>query len=398
MQNIKQISDLKIRAGYGITGNNRIGNYSAIGLLSTGYYPTGDALRNTVNPNTMQNSLLGWEKTREYNIGLELGLFNNRIRLETDFYDSQSMDLLLDVPVPRITGYATQMQNVGKVQNRGMEYTLSTKNLIDKFKWSTDFNISFNKNKVLEVGPDGRPIYGSAANASNAFITMPGYPIASFWGYVYEGVYMTQEELDGHPHLAADKIGDGKYKDVDDNKIMNSNDKAVLGNNQPIFIAGLNNSFSYKNFSFDFQFTSSYGAHTFSFWKRMCGIYHGDRNAIVEQVNRWRSPEEPGDGIHFRATRNPTGWQRDPSSAWVQDASYLRLRNVTFAYDIDKKIIQKIGISGLRLYCTGSNLYTWTKYVGYDPENSSESGLARGGDYIGYPSARTFIVGANITF
>ena len=159
MQNVKQISDLKIRASFGISGNNRIGNYSAVGLLSTGFYPTGDAVQNTVNPNTMANDDLGWERTRQYNLGFELGLFNNRIRFEGDFYDSQSIDLLLDVPVPTITGYSTQMQNIGKVQNRGMEFTLNTKNLIGEFSWSSNFNISFNKNKVLEVGVDKRPIY-----------------------------------------------------------------------------------------------------------------------------------------------------------------------------------------------------------------------------------------------
>jgi hypothetical protein len=273
--------------------------------------------------------------------------------------------------------------------------------MVGKFKWSTDFNIAFNKNKVLELGPDKRPIYASAANANNSFITRIGDPVASFWGYVYEGVFMTQEELNKYPHLAIDKVGDGRYKDVDGNGILNSNDKDIIGNNHPVFTAGLNNNFSYKNFSLGIQFISSYGAKTFSFWKRMVGIYHGDRNAYAGQLDRWRSPSEPGDGIHFRPTRNPTGWQRDPSSAWVQDASYLRLRNLTFSYDLDRKITQKAGINAMRLYITGTNLFTWTKYVGYDPENTSElqnTQLAKGGDYMGYPAARSFIIGANITF
>jgi len=405
MQSIEQVSDLKIRASFGISGNNRIGNYASIGRLSTGYYPTGDGLQNTVNPSTMSNYDLGWEKTRQYNLGFELGLFDNRIRLEADFYDSRSIDLLLDVPVPTITGYSTQIQNVGKVQNRGMEYGLSTKNLTGEFSWSSDFNISFNKNKVLAVGPENRPIYGSAANANNSFITKPGYPIASFYGYVYEGVFMSQEELDRYPHLAADKVGDGRYKDVDGNKVLDQNDKTIIGDNHPLFTAGFNNTFSYKNFSLAVQFTGSYGAETFSFWKRMCGIYHGDRNGIIEQTNRWRSPEQPGDGVHFRPTRTPSGWQRDPSSAWVQDASYLRLRNLTFGYDFDRKIVQGIGLNGLRLYFTATNLFTITDYVGYDPETSSEGmtsgsnmGLSVGGDYLGYPAARSFIFGANITF
>lgn len=398
MQDVKQISDLKLRASFGISGNNRIGNYSSIGLLSTGFYPTGDAIQNTVNPNTMSNFDLGWERTRQYNVGFELGMFNNRVRLEGDFYDSQSIDLLLNVPVPTITGYSSQMQNIGKVQNRGMEFTLNTKNLTGAFTWSSNFNISFNKNKVLEVGVDKRPIYGSAANANNAFVTQPGYPIASFYGYKYIGVFQSQEELDKYPHLAADKVGDGRYEDVNKDGKLDQNDKTILGDNNPVFTAGFSNSFSYKNFTLDLQFTGSYGAEVFSFYKRMCGIYHGDRNGMIEQLDRWRSEDQPGDGIHFRATRTPSGWQRDPSSAWVQNASYLRLRNLTLGYNFNQHMIDKLKMKGLRLYVTGSNLFTITNYVGYDPETSSESGLSQGGDYLGYPAARSFIIGANITF
>ncbi|MDB5021529.1 MAG: TonB-dependent receptor plug [Pedobacter sp.] len=399
MKDVTAISDLKIRAGYGIVGNNRIGDYSAIGLLSSGFYPTGNALQNTSNPNTMSNDDLGWEKTRQYNLGFEFGLMKDRIRVEGDFYDSQSIDLLLNVPVPVITGYSSQIQNIGKVQNRGMEFLVTTRNLINTFKWSTNFNISFNKNKVLEVGPDRRPIYGSAPNANNAFITTIGAPIASFYGYRYEGVFQSQEELDRYPHLGADKVGDGRYADINNDGILNQNDKTILGNNNPDFTAGLTNNFSYKNFSLGVQFTASYGAELFSFYKRMVGIYHGDRNGMIEQVDRWRSVEEPGDGIHFRATRTPSGWQRDPSSAWIQDASYIRLRNLNFAYDFNKSFTQKLKLKGLRVYVTGSNLFTITKYSGYDPETSSEgTGLTKGGDYLGYPTARTFILGANFTF
>lgn len=398
LKNVEQISDLKLRASFGISGNNRIGNYSSIGLLGTGFYTTGGALQNTINPSTMSNDDLGWERTRQYNVGFELGMFNNRVRLEADFYDSRSLDLLLNVPVPTITGYSTQMQNIGKIQNRGMEYVVSTKNLTGKFTWSSDFNISFNKNKVLEVGPDGRPIYGSAPNANNSFITLPGHPVATFYGYKYVGVFMNQAELDKYPHLAGDKVGDGRYLDVNKDGVLDQNDKTFIGDNQPTFTAGFNNTFTYKNFSLGIQFTGSCGAKTFSFWQRMCGIYHGDRNAIVEQNNRWRSDEEPGDGIHFRPTRTPTGWQRDPSSAWVQNASYLRLRNLTFGYDVDSKLIGKFGLTGLHLYVTGSNLFTVTDYLGYDPENSSESGLSMGGDYMGYPAARSYVIGANVTF
>lgn len=393
------INDLKLRVSYGVAGNNRIGNYSAIGLLNTGFYPTGDALQSTVNPNTVPNNDLGWEKVLQSNIGFDLGLFNNRIRLEADYYSSKSIDLLLNVPVPTITGYANQIQNIGKVLNKGIEFLLTTNNLTGKLKWSSNFNIAFNKNTVLEVGPGGQPIYASAPNANNSFITLPGYPIASFYGYVYQGVFKTQKELDENPHLPADKVGDGRYLDVNKDGKLDQTDKAILGNNQPTFSGGFSNNFSYKNFTLSAQLSYSYGVHSFSFFKRMVGIYHGDRNALVEQTDRWRSLDDPGDGVHFRATRNPTGWQRDPSSAWVTDASYIRLRNITLAYDVNPGTFRMVKINGLRVYVTGQNVFTWTKYPGYDPENSSEGdGLTRGGDYLGYPAARSIIVGLNLTF
>ncbi|MDB5111427.1 MAG: TonB-dependent receptor plug [Mucilaginibacter sp.] len=393
------INDLKLRASYGIAGNNRIGNYSGIGLLNTGFYPTGGALQSAVIPNTVPNNNLGWEKILQSNFGFDLGLFNDRIRLEGDYYNSKSIDLLLNVPVPTVTGYSSQIQNIGKVLNKGVELLLTTQNFVGKFKWSTNFNIAFNTNKVLEVGPGGQPIYGSAPNATNAFITLPGSPIASFYGYVYQGVFMNQQQLNQYPHLAGDKVGDGRYLDVNGDGKLDQTDKAIIGNNQPKYTGGFSNNFSYKNFSLSAQFSYSYGAHAFSFFKRMVGIYHGDRNGLIEQVNRWQSVDQPGDGIHFRATRNPTGWQREPSSSWVTDASYLRLRNVTLAYDFTQSAIKTLKLNGLRLYVTSQNLYTWTKYPGYDPETSSEGeGLTKGGDYLGYPAARSIIVGLNLTF
>jgi len=392
------ISEFKLRASYGIAGNNRIGNYSSIGLLSTNFYPTGDVLQNTVNPSTIPNDDLSWEKVQQSNFGFDLALFNNRIRLEGDFYNSKSIDLLLDVPVPTITGYGKQIQNIGKVQNKGIEFLLSTKNLTGKFSWTSDFNISFNKNKVLEVGPGGQPIYASAPNAINSFITRPGYPIASFFGYVFDGVFMSQADLDKSPHLPADKVGDGRYLDVNGDGKLDQNDKTIIGDNQPDFQGGFTNHFSYQNFTLSAQLAFSQGAELFSFFNRMVGIYHGDRNTLVDQNGRWRSVSEPGDGVHFRPTRNPTGWQRDPSSAWVTDGSFLRLRNITLAYDFKAPRIAGVKIGGLRVYATAQNLFTWTKYTGFDPETSSEGeGLSRGGDYLGYPAAKTVIIGVNLS-
>ena len=161
----------------------------------------------------------------------------------------------------------------------------------------------------------------------------------------------------------------------------------------------MNNDFSFKRFDLNVQITGSYGAKLFSFFNRMVGIYHGDRNGLDKLNNRWRSEVEPGDGTILRANRDPKGLQKEPSSYWVEDGTYLRIRNVSLGYAFDNKLVQNLKMNSFRVYVTGQNLYTFTKYMGYDPETSSQgSGLSRGGDYLGYPSARIFIAGLNVSF
>ena len=399
MEKITLINDLKLRASWGLVGNNRIGNYDAIARTSSSYYALNNGLVNSVNPINYPNSDLGWESTRQWNIGFDLGVMNNRIHLEGDFYNSRSVDLLLNVPVPTLTGYASQLQNIGQIENKGMEFLLKTRNLIGNFKWSTDFNISFNTNKVLALGPDKRPIYAGAPSAGNTFITAVGLPVATFYGYLFDGVFMNNAELSKSPHLANDFPGDPRYVDMNKDGIINADDKTYIGNNQPKFIYGMNNDFSYKHLDLNVQLTGSYGAKLFSFFNRMIGIYHGDRNGLIKLNDRWRSEENPGNGKVIRANRDPKGLQKEPSSYWVEDGSYLRIRNISLGYTFDDKVARKIKMKALRAYITAQNLYTFTKYSGYDPETSSEgSGLSRGGDYLGYPSARIFIAGVNVSF
>lgn len=396
---VSQISELKLRGSWGLVGNNRIGNYDAIARTSNSYYVLNGALVNAVNPINYPNPDLGWEKTRQWNLGLELGLLNERIRLEADFYNSRSVDLLLNVPVPTLTGYASQLQNIGQVENKGMEYLLRTRNLTGAFKWSTDFNISFNRNKVLALGPDKRPIYAGAPNAGNTFITTIGKPIATFYGYRYDGVFKNQAELDAAPHMANDRPGDPRYVDINGDGIINASDKTFIGNNQPDYIFGFNNDFSYKRFDLNVSVNGSQGAELFSFFNRMVGIYHGDRNGLSKLNKRWRSETDPGDGTILRANRDPKGLQKEPSSYWVEDGSFVRIRNVSVGYTFDAGLLERLKVRSLRTYLTGQNLYTFTRYPGFDPETSSQGdGLSRGGDYLGYPPARTLILGVNISF
>jgi TonB-linked SusC/RagA family outer membrane protein len=399
MQAFRFISDMKIRTSYGFTGNNAISNYGAIGLLGTTRYVIGDNLVNGVYPSTISNPNLGWEMTRQFDLGLEMGILRNRILFEIDYYYRSTKDLLLSVPVPRITGYGTQLQNIGKVRNLGLEFFTTSRNLVGAFKWNTSFNISFNRNKVLALGSDDNPIYASAPNVSNGFITKVGHPIANFFGYINDGVYLSEEQIAASAHHPTTVPGDPIIRDTNGDGVINAADRTIIGNNQPDFFYGINNDFSYKNFDLGIQLVGSQGGEVFSMSSRFTKFFHGARNARADAANRWRSPEEPGDGHYFRANRNFSGLQKEPSNYWVQDASFLRVRNATFGYKLPQKMLDNARMQSFRVYFSIQNLYTFTDYFGFDPEvSTSGSGLTRGGDYTGYPTARTFTLGVNVVF
>ncbi len=402
MKSINFVSQTKLRVSYGLTGNYNIPNYGSIGLLDNAYYVFGSgsgSLNGVVYPSTIPNPDLSWEKTKMFNIGLDAGLFENRIYFEIDYYNSITKDLLLDVPVPRITGFGSQLQNIGKVQNRGLEFTLTTRNLVGDFGWTTDFNISRNVNEVLALGPEDKPIFASAPNASNSFITEVGSPISNLYGYIFDGVYLTQNQIDTQPHLPSDVPGDPIIRDVNGDGEITSDDRAVLGNNQPDFILGLNNKFTYKNFDLSVLINGSYGAEVLRLSSRFTDFYHGDRNGNKEAVNRWRSPEQPGGGEYFRANRLYNGRQKEPSTYWVENGSFTRIRNVILGYTFNNSVLEKLKLGSARLYFSVTNLMTFTDYWGFDPEASTTgTDLSKGGDYSAYPLSRTYMFGVKVGF
>ena len=413
LKEVRQINDLKLRGGWGKTGNNNVGNYSSVGSMGILYTPVNGVMVQAANPTSLSNPDMTWEKVDQTNIGIDLGLFNSRIYLTADFYKSKSTGLLFNVPVPTVTGFNNQYQNIGSMENKGMEFSLSTINSEGVFNWSSDFNISFNRNKVLALGSDDRPIMtGIGQNVLTPFITKVGSPVATFYGFVRDGLFLTNEDLANAPKQSQSvRLGDAKYVDVNGDKIISELDQTTIGNNQPKFTAGFNNNFSYKNFGLDLQLTGSYGAKVYALFERELARFGGVRNVVVSQVNRYRSPEEPGDGIQRKPYRSaPAAFDNRPNSQWVHDASFLRIRNVTLSYNFRGDWMKKVYISGLRVYTSANNLYTFTSYLGYDPEASSTSSdlaqtgtagsasLSRGGDYAGYPTVRSFSIGANITF
>ncbi|RAK02998.1 TonB-linked SusC/RagA family outer membrane protein [Larkinella arboricola] len=397
LKNNRFISELKLKASYGLSGNNAFtSNYPAIGLLSPDNYVLGNALANGLAVNTIGNDNLTWEKSRQTDIGLEVGVLNNRIFLTADYYKRITTDLLLAVQVPTLTGFSTAVKNIGKVENKGVELALNTRNLTGEFSWTTDLNFSFNRNKVLALGPTGDPIRsGTGVGESN--ITVIGEPLGSFYGYRQIGVFRDQAELDSYPHFADTRPGDVKYEDVNGDGKVDANDRTLIGNNQPDFIYGMTNTFTFKGFDLGIVVQGVQGSSILNLSRRFYENLEGNANSLTTALNRWRSPEQPGDGTTPRANTRTTGNNNAISSRWVESGSYFRIRNITIGYNLPKTLIQRAKLQTIRLYGGVQNVLTVSKYLGYNPEVSGYEGPLTGGvDYGSYPLARTYTIGVNI--
>lgn len=399
LENSSTLNFLKLRASYGFSGNNSIPNYGSIGLLSYTNNVVGGSILQGVISSTLSNSLLGWEASKQINIGLEFGLLNDRIRLTTDLYHRVSNNLLLDVPVPSILGVTTALQNIGKVRNRGMELALTTRNIVGKFNWTTEFDFSFNRNMVLQLGPAGTPII-SNTYLSGTHITQVGMPIGNYYGYIFEGIYNSQEEIDKRPHLPTDSPGDPIVKDVNQDGAITPEDRTVLGNYNPDFAYGVNNTFRYNRFDLNIFVQGIYGNEIMNLGMNQTATMTGRTNNLGLARDRWRSPQQPGNGKVPKAMIDVYGVRRTPSTFYMFDGSYLRIRNITLGYSFGPDILRKVNASNIRVYLSAFNPFTFTTYNGYNPEISQDrydSALTPGVDFFNYPLTRTFQAGFKIT-
>ncbi|KAA0992231.1 SusC/RagA family TonB-linked outer membrane protein [Dyadobacter aurulentus] len=403
MANVPAISELKVRASYGLIGNNQIPDYASVGLINSANYILGagdGAIINGLAQGSLGNSILGWEKAKEVDFGIDLGLFQNRLFLNLDYYNKLTSDLLLNVPVPLSTGFETALRNLGSLRNKGFEVALETRNFTRKnFTWSTNANISFNTNIVETLGASGAPIIvaNRAQENSLTHITQIGKPLGSYYGLVFDGIYNTQAEIDGSARLPNTFPGDVRFKDLNGDKLINDADRTIIGNNLPKFTYGITNNFNVGNFDFGVSLQGVQDVDVMNLTKR--SVY---RNNASISNNYWRSPEEPGDGKTWAA--NNSANNRNISSYFVEDASFLRIRNVTIGYRFDKIFGGKV-FKNARAYMNIQNLHTFTKYSGYNPEvNTTEgdpwisSALTPGIDYGTYPVARTIVFGLNLGF
>jgi TonB-linked SusC/RagA family outer membrane protein len=431
---------LKLRLGYGTTGNCNIDDYMYVTGYSGGFYAINNQEVSTLTPgDVLANEKLQWEKTKSFNVGLDIAVLNNRINVTADFYNQQSNNLLLKNQIPTSTGYATQFQNIGAIRNRGFEFAVSSTNISTKdFKWTTGFNISFNRSKVLALYGSG----GSNQLLDGNFIVQVGQRLGQFYGYEYDGVYTTDDFVqnangtyslkDGVIRLkggnaANVKPGDIKFKsttgevDAKGNPVFSSNDRTAMGRGEPSFTGGITNNFSYKGFDLSIFMNFVSGNKVFNAnARRFYGPYLPNENTFTAMTNRFRlidpvTGKETTDLARLAAL-NPNQYSKnqlwslhadnsksisDPAiDYFLEDGSFLRLNNITLGYSLPASLLKKAGIYNARLYATLNNIHSFTKYTGYDPEvNNSDKPTRKGGyDDSAYPRAKSFVVGLNLTF
>jgi TonB-linked SusC/RagA family outer membrane protein len=375
----KTISDLKLRVSYGLTGNDDISPFLFSELYGNGSYGQQPA----IFPSNIPNPDLKWESTAQFNIGINVGLFDNRIVLTADYYNKQTKDLLLSRPLPSSSGFSSITENVGRVENKGVELSIESKNIIGKeFTWNTQFNISGNRNKVLELY-NGQPIDDIGRGGNRI---MEGQPIGIFYSF---------ESLGVDP-----STGDIVYADTNFDGVITSDDRTIVGNPHPDFIYGLTNNFYYKGFDLTIFLQGSYGNDVFNGSRLFLESLQGGDNQVADVTRRWR---QPGDITDIpRATLDPVASAQNKrvSSRFIEDGSYLRVKNVTLGYTLSPELMDKTMFSSLRVYVSAQNLLTFTNYSGLDPEVNyrGDDNSVIGTDFFTYPQARTFTLGVNLKF
>jgi TonB-linked SusC/RagA family outer membrane protein len=378
LDNLQALSELKVRTSYGLTGNDDITPF----LYAELYGITAYAGASAIYPSSIPNPDLKWESTAQLNLGLDMGLYNNRIFITADFYNKQTKDLLLARPLPESSGFSSITENIGSVQNKGFEFSLSTNNLLGDLKWNTSLNLSLNRNKVTKLY-NGQPI-DDIGRGSNS--VREGEPIGIFYSYKSLGVDPSTGDI-----VFADMNHDGKITTADRTKI---------GNPHPDFIGGITNTFNYKGFDLSIFLQFSYGNDMFNGSRLFLESLQGGDNQLEAVTRRWK---QPGDITDIpRATSDPVkaAQNKQVSSRFIEDGSYLRIKNITFGYSFNKNLVTKLHLTNVRLYFTCQNLLTFTYYTGLDPEvnYSGDDNTVIGTDFFTYPQARSFNFGVNLKF
>src|SRR5690606_8760617 len=386
--NLPFVNDLKLRTSFGTTGNLEIGQYQSLSTLYSLNYLIGGNILTGFASQRIPNENLGWETTYQYDAGIDFALFNSRLQFTFDWYYKKTEDLLLNVEIPWTSGYASSLQNYGSVQNKGVEFSIRSKNIDNDFSWSTDLNLSFNRNKVLSIGSGTTYITGN-------YIIQVGKPLGTFYGTAPDGILQVGEEAEKGAFTgnATPKAGDRLYRDIDgDGRFTTANDRTIIGNDQPDYIFGFTNTFNYTGFDLNILLQGSVGNEILNINRQNLEMFTGQQNASVDALKRWTTGNRSQ--AYPRAKLDPAPVFSDQ---FVEDGSFVRLKSLQFGYTIPKPWINR-SLSNLRLYVVGQNLLTWTKYSGFDPEVTSGSNVQIGSDAGIYPASKSFSFGASITF
>ena len=431
IKRMKLFSDLKIRVGYGLAGNNRVGNYSSLDLLSSVNYVNNDAQVSGYVPAGIPSEYLQWESNATFNFGVDLGFLEQRIIVSPEFYINNSNNLLLNSRVPGSSGFTNMLRNIGQTRNVGFDLTVNSTNIQNKkFSWRTSLNVSYNRNTIKALSGEQSFLEEASFGYNQATHKIEvGNSIGQFYGFKTLGVYQvnefdydaaTQTYLlkEGIPYMGdRNKMQPGmwKFANLDNNDVIDNNDRTVIGNANPDFYGGLNNTFKYKNWDMSVFFSFSYGAEVLNATK-LTSTKAGKMNynvlAAVDSNHRWMTIDadgkvvtDPGQLASLNAGRNVASIYdlqegKNYIHSWaVEDASFLRLSNINIGYTFDRKKLARFGLQSLRLYASGNNLFVWTPYTGFDPEVSTKgSNLTPGVDFGAYPRNRSFIFGLNVAF
>jgi TonB-linked SusC/RagA family outer membrane protein len=400
-KNIDWLSQLKVRVSAGSTGNSDIPSYQSYSQLGAYRYNFGNATTIGFAPNSLYNPDLTWEKTAQYNLGLDLGVLKDRISIVADVYYKKTTNLLLYLPLPATSGLTIitntaitnpqQYENVGSVENKGFELNINTHNIVGTFQWNTNLVFAVNRNKVLSLGGNG--VNQFIPDSSLPSILKVGEPIGSFIGYKTNGLIQA-----GGPALtpAANTLPGGQaYVDVNgDGKITQASDRVILGNAQPKFTGGITNTFSYKGIDLSFFLQASYGNKIYNQQRAVLELGTGYTNSTTVLLNRWTTTNTNTD-VHS-AFQDPAPTISD---RFIEDGSYLRLKSLSVGYTFPASLLKKSTFKKVRVYVTGQNLLTLTKYTGYDPEVSSneQSSITLGVDNGAYPNSKSVVAGISVS-
>lgn len=415
MKNVNWISNLKLRAGWGTVGNDRIANYLSLDLYSPEKYGVGTNLTTVLTPKQLRNSNLKWEGSSTINLGLDFGFFEDRISMSVDLFDKNTKDLLLAQQLAHATGFSTQMQNIGKIRNRGLELSFNSTNIDRKnFLWQTNFNISFIENKLISLA-DGTDYVQTRSGfdsnfTANDYIAIVGESLGLIYGYEWDGLYQANDftvtpegkyilkegVVDNPSYTAGVQPGVVKYVDQTGDGKITSEDRTVIGNALPKWYGGITNTFSFYGVDFSFMFQYNYGNDIYNATRVFATQSRRGRvNMLAEVADRW-TPTNANNTV----PKYDGYVTNDIYSRFVEDGSFLRLKNVTLGYTLPSKLTKKAKISKIRIYASAQNLYCFNNYSGFDPEVSTAGNnpMTPGLDWGAYPKSRIFTMGLDLQF